>query len=127
MDMDILICIDILGVKPEQINLSQSVPPHSIISWEGGDPQPTQEELESAWQIYLSTEPMRLLRIERDRLLEESDWIVNRSYSQGVSVPTEWAEYLQQLRDLPTTATPTLDPSTSTGISGVTWPIKPSA
>ena len=41
------------------------------------------------------------LRRERDRLLNESDWIVTRSVEQGVPIPTAWAEYRQTLRDLP--------------------------
>ena len=50
--MDISICLDRLGVKPDQLRLSQSVPPHSIVEWIGGDPQPTEAELQAAWDAY---------------------------------------------------------------------------
>jgi len=69
---------------------------------------------------------MRLLRIERDKLLAEVDWVTIRSYNQNVPVPEEWVAYCQALRNLPETATPVLDPTSKTGISGVTWPTKPS-
>ena len=50
--MDINICIDRLGLNANTYKLSQSNPPHSITEWTGGDAQPTQEELETAWASY---------------------------------------------------------------------------
>lgn len=40
------------------------------------------------------------VRAARDKLLTESDWIVARSYEQGVPVPQEWVAYRQALRDI---------------------------
>jgi|TARA_B100001094_G_scaffold274918_1_gene282173 hypothetical protein len=48
-----------------------------------------------------TTEPMRLLRIERNRRLAETDWVTLKAYSQGVEVPPIWKNYMQALRDLP--------------------------
>ena len=47
--MDINNCIDHLGLNRNTYRLTQSVPPHEFIAWDGPDPQPTQEELETAW------------------------------------------------------------------------------
>ena len=47
--MDINHCIDHLGLNRNSYRLTQSVPPHNFIAWDGPDPQPTQEELETAW------------------------------------------------------------------------------
>ena len=47
--MDINYCIDHLGLNRNTYRLTQSNPPHEFISWDGPDPQPTQEELEAAW------------------------------------------------------------------------------
>ena len=47
--MDISHCIDHLGLNRNTYRLTQSVPPHEFIAWDGPDPQPTQEELEVAW------------------------------------------------------------------------------
>ena len=47
--MDINHCIDHLGLNRNIYRLTQSNPPHEFISWDGPDPQPTQEELEVAW------------------------------------------------------------------------------
>lgn len=40
------------------------------------------------------------VRCERNRLLAAADWIVLRSYDQGVPVPDEWQKYRQDLRDI---------------------------
>jgi len=47
--MDINHCIDHLGLNRNTYRLTQSVPPHEFIGWDGPDPQPTQEELQVAW------------------------------------------------------------------------------
>ena len=44
----------------------------------------------------------------------------------GTSIPTAWSTYRQALRDLPSTASPTLDPMQETGINNVSWPTEPS-
>ena len=61
-----------------------------------------------------AAEPMRLLRIERDRLLAESDWRDLPSYPSADQAA--WRNYRQQLRDLPANTEDTSNP---------TWPTKP--
>lgn len=96
------------------------------ITWFSTDIQkPTKAQVEAEIQKFVLEEPMRLLRLHRDKLLAEVDWITIRSYNQGVPVPEEWVQYCQALRDLPETATPILDPTTKIGIFGVDWPVKP--
>lgn len=87
--------------------------------------KPTEEEITQELESLRAAEPMRRLRVYRDKLLAEVDWVTIRSYNQGVPVPEEWVQYCQALRDLPTTATPILDPTSKIGISGVDWPVKP--
>ena len=52
--MDINIAIDRLGLNDNSYKLTQSVPPHSIVSWDGPDEQPTEAELEAAWEAYVA-------------------------------------------------------------------------
>jgi hypothetical protein len=87
--------------------------------------KPTEEEITQELEALRAAEPMRRLRVYRDKLLAEVDWVTIRSYNQGVPVPEEWVQYCQALRDLPETATPVLDPTSPLGISGVDWPVKP--
>jgi len=51
-----------------------------------------QDRLREAWAAF---------RAERNRCLEETDWIVVKTYERGEPVPEAWAAYRQALRDLP--------------------------
>ena len=66
---------------------------------------------------------MRRLREHRDNLLKETDWVVTKASETGVAETTAWKTYRQQLRDLPSSATPEID---GMFIKNVTWPTKPS-
>lgn len=41
------------------------------------------------------------VRIQRDRLLAATDWVVTRSLEIGEAVPVDWATYRTALRDVP--------------------------
>lgn len=43
---------------------------------------------------------IRGIRSERNALLQETDYIVVKAMERGESVPSEWATYRQELRDL---------------------------
>lgn len=70
----------------------------------------------------VNAEPMRLLRVERDRLLAETDWMAN----SDVTLADNWKTYRQSLRDLPASAEPKLSADGSLDMSSVTFPTKPS-
>lgn len=72
--------------------------------------------INAAFEIEKVEGPLRELRKERDRLLTEVDYITLRAYSQGTSVPAEWAAYQQALRDIT---------NTYTSLDDVVWPTKP--
>ena len=95
---------------------------YNQLEWYSEDiPKPTILEVEAKIAELKAAEPMRLLRVERDRLIAETDWWVLPDRT-----PTdEQLAYRQALRNLPDTATPVLDSSNRLGISGVTWPTKP--
>lgn len=63
--------------------------------------------------------PMRLLRIERNRLLQETDW----RFRSDLTPSQAWYEYCQALRDLPANSDPQLDEFGQ--LTNVTWPEKP--
>ena len=69
----------------------------------------------------LSKVPMRLLREERNRRLQETDWWA--AGDRIDSMTNEQKIYRKQLRDLPSTASPELDDNGQ--LSNVTWPNKP--
>ena len=69
-----------------------------------------------------ATRAMEYIRIERDKLLKQSDW------TQGEDVPTAiksaWTTYRQALRDVPSNY-PSASLDENEQITGVTWPTKP--
>jgi len=66
-----------------------------------------------------NAEPMRLLRLERDRKLQETDW-----WCASDRNPTQARlDYRTALRDLPSTTSPSLDENGN--LTNVTWPTKP--
>lgn len=95
----------------------------NTLDWMDERPQPSQEAIDAKIAELEAAEPLRLLRIERTRLLQESDWVTIKAYSQGVEVSAEWKTYLQALRDLPATADPQLDEQGN--LTNVNWPEEP--
>ena len=68
------------------------------------------------------TDPFHYLRKERNRLLNATDWEMLKALETGVNVDA-LKEYRQALRDLPSTAKPTLDENYM--LTDVNWPTKP--
>ena len=79
---------------------------------------PTDEQITAKIEELKNAEPYRLLRIERDRLLKETDWRA----SSDLNLPESWRAYRQALRDLPANAKPKLDENDNLDMSSVTWP-----
>ena len=91
-----------------------------IITWNSPDiSQPTKEEINAKIQELEATEPMRLLREERNQRLAETDWLAG----QDLTMTQEQLDYRQALRDLPSTAEPKLDEQGN--LTNITWPTKP--
>jgi hypothetical protein len=82
--------------------------------------------LESFINMKNIEEPFILLRKERNLRLVECDWIIMRALSTGQSIPIDWSNYMQALRNLPETENPKLNMSGNLDVSSVNWPIKPS-
>ena len=62
--------------------------------------EPTEEEIQAKIAELQAAEPMRLLRIERDRLLQQTDWEIQRNTERNID-STELITYRNALRDLP--------------------------
>ena len=74
-----------------------------------GHDKPTEAALTAKIAELDGAEAMRLLRIERDKRLAKDDWKVVKAKETGSNLTTAFKTYRQALRDLPSTATPTLD------------------
>ena len=100
---------------------------YSGIEWlDSSQTKPTETEVNSKISELDNAEPMRLLRLERDRRLSVCDWVSAKATDTGVAVTTAWKTYRQSLRDLPASASPSLDSNYDLNLTSVTWPTEPS-
>ena len=100
---------------------------YASLDWkDGSQTKPTETELNNKLSELNNAEPLRLLRVERDKRLTESDWVVAKATETGGTVSDAWKTYRQALRDLPASASPKLDSFYELDLTSVTWPTKPS-
>ena len=101
---------------------------YSGLEWivENGHDKPTEAALTAKIAELNGAEAMRLLRVERDKRLAKDDWKVVKAKETGSNLSTAFKTYRQALRDLPSTATPSLDSNYELDMTSVTWPTEPS-
>ena len=87
--------------------------------------KPTLEEVSTTVVKLNDEEPMRLLRVERDKRLTDSDWVVTKAIETGDTVSNVWKAYRQSLRDLPLSSSPQLYSYYNLDLTSVNWPTKP--
>ena len=95
---------------------------YSGIQWSDSSvTKPTESALNTKVDELNAAEPMRLLRIERDKRLAACDWRA----SSDLTISNDWKTYRQALRDM-TKQTPKLDSRYELDLTSVTWPSEPS-
>ena len=78
---------------------------YSGLEWMDSGQQPTEQEVQAKIIELDAAEPMKLLRIERNKKIAETDWRMLPDQTPS----DDWVNYRQALRDLPASATPKLD------------------
>ena len=94
--------------------------PIEKIKFFDGQTPPSEEEIQAKLAELQAAEPMRLLRVKRNRLLSETDWwaVADRTMT------SEQTAYRTALRDLPANSTNVaLDEQGN--LINVNWPTKP--
>ena len=99
---------------------------YSGLTWLDSGSAPTESEIDAEVTRLNNAEPMRLLRVERDKRLAACDWVSAKATDTGVAVSDAWKTYRQSLRDLPASASPSLDSYGDLNLTSVTWPTEPS-
>tara|TARA_R100001443_G_scaffold35242_2_gene49014 strand:+ start:9758 stop:10096 length:339 start_codon:yes stop_codon:yes gene_type:complete len=112
--MDVNLAIEQLGLNKGNNSWTVNQPnaPNHITFWEGSDPQPTQEQLQPAYEAAVKSYAWADLRSKRNSLLKETDYLALSDQSMSSAMTT----YRQDLRNLPAN---TSDPENPT------WPVKP--
>ena len=96
---------------------------YSGLEWlDSSQTKPTETEINNKIAELDNAEPMRLLRLERDRRIVLTDWRA----SSDLTIADAWKTYRQALRDLPASASPKLDSNYELDLTSVSWPIEPS-
>ena len=85
---------------------------HYHLKWDGSKIVKDDDAL-AAYQLI---EKWKQVRQDRDRLLNETDWIVTKAKETNTNIPAAWKTYRQALRDVPSQSDP----------DNITWPTKPS-
>ena len=108
-----------------------SLKPNVEFTWTGtdysglvGSDKPTEAEIDTELARLNNLEPMKLLRFERDKRLTDCDWTQSRDLT--LSNDDAWKTYRQALRDLPASASPSLNSLGNLDLTSVTWPTEPS-
>ena len=95
---------------------------YSGLKWMDSGQQPTEQEVKAKIIELDAAEPMRLLRIERNKKIAETDWRMLPDHTPS----DDWINYRQALRDLPASASPKLDSEYELDLTSITWPTEPS-
>ena len=82
---------------------------YSGFIWQDSGTAPTEDEINAELTRLTNEEPMRLLRVERDKKLTNSDSVVAKAVEEGTSVSSEWKSSRQALRALPSSSNPIVD------------------
>ena len=85
---------------------------HYHLKWDGSEIVKDDDALVA----YHLAEKWKRVRSQRDRLLNETDWIVTKAKETSTNIPAAWKTYRQALRDVPSQSDP----------DNITWPTKPS-
>ena len=92
-----------------------------IAKWDvKGKSKPTEKQLKDVDEDAIEAEKnLNLLRMERNLLLQQSDWVVIKEREEGGSVSNfaDWKKYRQELRDIT---------KTYKSLDKVKWPTAPS-
>ena len=92
---------------------------YSKLDWQDETSKPSESDIANKKTALENAEPMRVLRMQRDAKLAETDFYALSDVTMSEAMET----YRQDLRDLPASSSPTLNDK---GVLGnVTWPTKP--
>ena len=105
---------------------------YSGLTWlDKNQTKPTEEEINAKVTELSNSEPMKLLREERNKRLSETAWtqlpdtLINTAVDY-IPLEQAWKDYRQELRDLPSKSNPKLDSFGELDMTSVTWPTPPS-
>ena len=126
-------------MKPDIVNALEALKPGAIwtlphnptatndyerLVWQDeSQTKPTEDEVNAKIIELTDAEPYRLLRIERNRRLQATDWRA----SSDLTLSIDWKAHRQDLRDRPAQQTPKLLSNGELDFTSISWPPEPSS
>ena len=96
---------------------------YDTLEWYDETSKPSKDDLDTKLTELINAEPMRILRIERNRRLQATDWRA----SSDLTISGDWKAHRQDLRDLPAQQTPKLNSDYDLDFTSISWPPEPSS
>jgi len=97
---------------------------YSGLEWlDKSQTKPTEDDVTAKFTELVNAYPMKLLREERDRRLQATDWRA----SSDLTLSGDWKAHRQDLRDLPAQQTPKLNSDGELDPTSISWPPEPSS
>jgi hypothetical protein len=84
-----------------------------------GIPMGVEKYIINPWTYWSSEEKLESIRLQRDYLLQETDWVTIRAVDTGTAESQAWKNYRQALRDFPANVNVNLP------VEQIVWPQKP--
>ena len=112
----------IYNLYPSAVNVVKNNDTYEAFDKDNKEITLSSSDINSELERLNNAEPMRLLRVERDKRLTATDWRA----SSDLTHSDDWKTYRQSLRDLPDSASPKLDSNGNLDLSSVTFPSEPS-
>ena len=86
------------------------------VVWLDEREKPSKSVWQAEYDTLVAEIPLNEVRVVRNRLLAETDWVITMHKEKGTNIPAAWKTYRQALRDITDSAT---------SLDDVTWPEKP--
>ena len=115
---------DVVSALRPNISFSIGNSYQTLILHTEGATMPTEAEYNAKNSELTGALPLNALREQRNVKLGAQDWRTLRHASGGVTLTSDWVTYMQNLRDLPATQTPTI---LNGALAGITWPTEPTS
>ena len=96
---------------------------YDTLEWYDETSKPSKDDLDAKLTELVNAYPMKLLREERNRRLQATDWRA----SSDLTLSNDWKAHRQDLRDLPAQQTPKLDSDGRLDPTSISWPPEPSS
>ena len=95
-DVNIPLVLNYLNKKPDILNLSKGVPPHTILEWKGGDAQPTDAQINQGWTDYKAAQAA--IQYKTDRAYPSIGDQLDMQYWDKKNGTNKWVEAIDKVK-----------------------------